>query len=155
MGSDRTTGGNKIMQKEIKEYSMKVDNQELKFTVDEWKCIYSTLKQEIPDIEENFYNSIISNLKNEANKLSNRLSKLSDRSNVNNDYIATIKSLKETLELISKYDWKLNYSEYKVKDDNDNLINQVSIWESNHDNQIRNHKYWNTYGERVDVPNML
>lgn len=105
--------------------------------------------------ETNFYDSIVKNLKNEAIKLNERLTKLRDNQNVNNDYIATLKSLRETLDLISRYDWELKFSEYQVKDDNDNFINQVSIWEQNHDNQIRNHKYWNTYGKAIKVPNML
>ena len=91
---------------------------------------------------ENFYEEIVKNLKLEANKLSNKITKLNDKHDMNL-YIACIKSLKETLDLISRYDWKLIYSEYTVKGDSDNDVKQVSVWEQNHDNQIRNHKIWN------------
>jgi hypothetical protein len=89
-----------------------------------------------------FYNDIVENLRIEAKKLNDKLNDLRNKNDMNL-YISTLKSLRETLDLISKYDWKLNYSEYQVKDDNDNLITQISVWEQNHDNQIRNHKFWN------------
>jgi hypothetical protein len=89
----------------------------------------------------NFYDEIVSNLKKEANKLNERLTKLREHQNVNNDYIATLKSLRETLELINKYDWKLNYSEYKTVEFGEEIA-MISVWEQNHDSQIRNHKVW-------------
>ena len=63
-----------------------------------------------------------------------------------NLYISTLKSLRETLDLINKYDWKLMYSEYGLTQDQQ----QVSVWEQNHDNQIRNHKVWNAV-EVLDI----
>ena len=135
-----------------KEYSMKVKGQELKFTVDEWKCIYKTLQKYIPEIEENFYDSIVSNLKKEAMKLNERLTKLRENQNVNNDYIANLKSLRETLDLISKYDWQLMYSEYDTKhNENDEWHKHVSVWEQNHENQIRNHKVWTILKDMSDI----
>lgn len=97
--------------------------------------------------EVNFYDSIITNLKKEASELNKKLSKIRDTGNDMNNYISTLKSLRETLDLISKYDWRFEYSEYKVKDDSDNWIKQISVWEQNHDNQIRNHKFWNVISD--------
>lgn len=87
--------------------------------------------------ENNFYEEIVKNLKTEANKLSEKITKLNDKHDMNL-YIACIKSLKETLDLISKYDWRLMYSEYGYQKEK-----QIAIWEQNHDHQIRNHKIWN------------
>jgi len=88
---------------------------------------------------ENFYEGIVKNLKSEANKLSGTLVIATNR-NDTQLYIATIKSLRDTLDLINKYDWRLMYSEYGL--DSSNESKQVAIWEQNHDNQIRNHKVW-------------
>lgn len=92
--------------------------------------------------ESNFYEGIIKQLKVEAKKLSDKLTIAINQTDMQL-YLGTVKSLKETLSLIEKYDWKLTYSEYETKDDNGNIIQQVSVWEINHDNQIRNHKFWN------------
>jgi hypothetical protein len=62
-----------------------------------------------------------------------------------NLYIATLKSLRETLELISKYDWRLRYSEYYARVDTPNGSKnqkQVAVWEQDNSGQIRNHKVW-------------
>jgi len=92
--------------------------------------------------EVNFYDDIVTNLQKEAKKLNIKLTKISDSNGDYNSYISILKSLRETLELISKYDWQIHYSEYTT-----GLLEgsqkQISIWEQNHDNQIRNHKIWN------------
>lgn len=93
-------------------------------------------------IETNFYDGIVINLKTEADVLNKKLSKLRENNDMTN-FISTLKSLRETLDLIHKYDWHLDYSEYDTFDDNDNKVHQVSVWESNHENTIRNHKIWN------------
>lgn len=93
-----------------------------------------------------FYKDIVNNLKKEAKELNNKLSNVRqkmDRTNYNL-YIAILKSLRETLKLIQEYDWQLMYSEYGYKDENDNIMTEISIWEQNHDGQIRNHKHWKT-----------
>jgi len=61
--------------------------------------------------ETNFYDNIVKSLKDDANKLNDKLSKAISMQDMNL-YISTIKSLRDTLDLISKYDWKLMYSEY-------------------------------------------
>jgi hypothetical protein len=96
--------------------------------------------------EINFYDGIIKTLKEETEKLSLILTNATTRGDMNL-YIGTVKALRETLNLISIYDWKLDYSEYEVLDDNNNTVKQISIWEKNHDNQIRNHKFWNVINE--------
>lgn len=132
-------------------YCMMVGKEKLEYSIMEWKCIYNTLKQDIPEIEDNFYDSIVSNLKKEADKLSNRLNKLSESQSITNDYIATIKSLRETLDLINKYDWKLMYSTYGLKEqDSENRNRMISVWEQNHDCQIRNHKMWKIVGDSIE-----
>lgn len=91
---------------------------------------------------ENFYDGIVKNLKEEAKQLNENLTKirtgkLKSRDDNMNYYISTLKSLRETLDLISKYDWKLHYSEYE-----NNGEKQVAVWEQDHSNNIRNHKFW-------------
>lgn len=92
--------------------------------------------------ETNFYDDIVKNLKTEAKKLNTRLTKIRENEDKHgyadmNAYIATLKSLRETLNLISQFDWKLMYSEYSSGEEK-----QVAVWEQNHDTQIRNHKIW-------------
>jgi hypothetical protein len=134
-----------------KDYSMKVGNQELKFSIMEWKCIYNTLKQDIPEIEDNFYDSIVLNLKKEADKLNKKLNDIRENNKDMNLYISTLKSLKETLDLINKYDWKLMYSTYGLKEqDSENRNRMISVWEQNHDCQIRNHKMWKIVDDSIE-----
>lgn len=59
------------------------------------------------------------------------------------DSLNELKTIREIMNLIDTYDWKLQYSEYKIKINNDELVKQVSIWEQNSDGQIRNYKSWN------------
>lgn len=93
----------------------------------------------------NFYDEIVKNLKEEAKKLNEKLSKLRDNHDMNG-YISTLKSLRETLDLIHKYDWQLYYSEYGVESDNvdSGYAIEIAVWEQNHEGQIRNHKTWRT-----------
>lgn len=53
--------------------------------------------------------------------------------------IDTLRLLKDTLSLIKEYDWHLEYSE-----DGQGFHKKVSVWEQNHDGEIRNQKTWNT-----------
>lgn len=127
---------------------MKIINSLSQYRNLTWKD--SILEYETTKKDDNFYDSIVNNLKKEADKLSGRLNKLSESQNISNDYIATIKSLKETLDLINKYDWRLMYSEYKSIE-NGKEVPQVSIWEQNHDNQIRNQKVWNVLNDMTVI----
>ena len=123
-------------------------------------------KEDSQEAEVNFYDGIVKNLKKEAVKLNDKLAKIREslssinssqssqsRSNDMNLYISTLKSLRDTLDLISKYDWKLMYSEYETDSGcaiKKPLVKQVSVWEQNHDNQIKNHKIWNVV-DALDV----
>jgi len=96
----------------------------------------------------NFYDGIVSNLKQEAKHLNERLTKFRNNSDMNG-YIATLKSLRETLDLIKKYDWQLMYSEYGVVDDKDDsilksYITEIAVWEQNNEGNIKNYKVWKT-----------
>jgi len=88
-------------------------------------------------VKTNFYDGIVKSLKDDAKKLNTQLSKAMDSRDMGL-YISTVKSLRDTLDLIGKYDWKLMYSEYGITQNK----KQVSVWEQNHDNQIKNHKVW-------------
>jgi hypothetical protein len=92
--------------------------------------------------ESNFYEEIVKNLQLEAKKLNEKLTTAMCTDNMNL-YIATIKSLRETLDLISKYNWRLHYSEYGVMENGERVGTQVSVWEQNHECQIRNNLVWN------------
>ena len=94
--------------------------------------------------KSSFYDSIVKNLKQEAEKLNRKLTVIRENNQDMNMYISTLKSLRETLELISRYDWKLNYSEYKTEEFGKE-IKQVSIWEQNFEGNIRNHKVWEIF----------
>jgi len=128
------------------------------------------LKNCRPRIQEtikqiNFYDDILLNLKNEAIKLNKKLTTIREglgsvnssqsRSNDMNLYISTLKSLRDTLDLISKYDWRLMYSEYETDSGcaiKKPLVKQIAVWEQNHENQIRKHKVWNVIETKDGEP---
>jgi hypothetical protein len=123
MGSDLSLGGNDMSDK----YYIKFENEqnqttELCFTYDVWQKSFRGLKEKFPDIDDSigFYDLIVNNLKQEAKHLNSKLMKLRDNHDMNN-YISTLKSLRETLDLIKKYDWQLYYSEYGVCKDKYNI----------------------------------
>lgn len=124
-------------------------------TIDE-NLKYKTCKL-LYENNNNFYNDIVENLKKEARALNNKLEVIRNRTDREdfNTYISVLKSLRETLNLINEYDWKLMYSEYEVINDDNTKQKQVSIWYANHDKQIKDHKYWNIIGNRIDVPNNI
>ena len=92
---------------------------------------------------ENYFNGIVETLKTEAIELNRKLEKI--RKGCTDDkgmnlYISTLKSLRETLNLIKEYDWQSLSSKYRTKNEDGEWINCVSIWEQNSQNDIRNHK---------------
>lgn len=95
-----------------------------------------------------FYDEIVKNLKEEAKKLNGKLVIATNRDDMQL-YIAAIKSLRETLELIHKYDWQLMYSTYSTTVD-DKEERYVAVWEQNHDMQIRNHRVWKVIEEIIE-----
>lgn len=52
--------------------------------------------------------------------------------------IDILRLLKDTLALIKEYDWHLEYSENE-----DDIRKEVSVWEQNHNGDIKNQKTWN------------
>lgn len=107
-----------------------------------------------------FYGNIVENLKLEAKHLNDKLLYCRNKDDMNG-YIATLRSLKDTLDLIKKYDWQLMYSEYGVerikpdetllddlikkhKNEESRFLTEIAVWEQNHEGQIRNHKIWTT-----------
>lgn len=99
-------------------------------------------------VEKSFYDEIVENLKIEAKHLNERFTKTRNNGDFNS-CISISRLLKDVLALISQYDWQLKYSKYIIKDDNGNDVKQISIWEQNHDHQIRNHKIWNIIGDGI------
>jgi len=100
--------------------------------------------------EINFYDGIVNNLKQEAKYLNDRLTRFRNNNEMNG-YIATLKSLRETLDLIKKYDWQLMYSEYDIEyksclDGKDKISREIAVWEQNHEGNIRNHNKWKIIG---------
>jgi len=61
-----------------------------------------------------------------------------------------IKMVKEILNLLEMYDWKLMYSNYGTTDNEGNWIKQVSVWEQNGEGLVRKHKVWNVV-DALDV----
>ncbi|HEY5588240.1 MAG TPA: hypothetical protein VIK86_04700 [Candidatus Paceibacterota bacterium] len=88
---------------------------------------------------ENFYDGIITKLKEEANLLNRNLSNLHTDMN---SYMSNIKALRETLDIIQRYNWELKYSEYSTEVSSGVLEKQVAVWEQNIAGDIRNHKKW-------------
>ena len=86
-------------------------------------------------VENNFYDGIVSNLKQEARYLNDILGYHRRKDNTNG-YISTLKSLRETLDLIKKYDWQLMYSEYGVE----NHTSIINVYNDNLDIAISSGK---------------
>ena len=59
-----------------------------------------------------------------------------------NEALNEMKVIREIMNLIDTYDWKLMYSEYKVIEDGQE-VTQIAVWEQNGDGLIRSHKVWN------------
>ena len=84
----------------------------------------------------NYIDDIVKTLKDEAKELNKNLVKYRQSKDMNL-YISTLKSLRETMNLIHEYDWQEEHSEYRTGDDNHI---EVSTWEQNSNGEIKNHK---------------
>ena len=94
----------------------------------------------VTELKENYIDSIVKTLKSEANELNKNLIKYRQNKDMNL-YISTLKSLRETMNLIHEYDWQPQSSKYKVDDKTDSESHyEFATWEQNSDNEIRNHK---------------
>lgn len=86
---------------------------------------------------KNVFEETVNTLIKDAKKLNDMYNRCLD----NDDYrkaIDTLRLLKDNLSLIKEYDWHLEYSENE-----DDIHKEVSVWEQNHDGDIRNQKTWN------------
>lgn len=94
----------------------------------------------VTDDIKDIYSDAIKGLKEDEQKLSDQLKTLVHNGK-HNEYIACLKALKETMNLIHEYDWQPHFSKYRTEDANhSNGHYEVSTWEQNSDNEIRNHK---------------
>jgi len=81
--------------------------------------------------EINFYDGIVNNLKQEAKHLNDKISIFRSKHDIQNCIVA-LKALRETLDLIKKYDWNLMYSEYGVENDKiKNIEDSINIMLAN------------------------
>ena len=99
---------------------------------------------------KDFYAEIVESLKKEATGLKNKLTKCSEN-NEANMYVQLIKALRDTLDLIEKYDkysWKAMFSEYVAVTLGKNK-KMVSVWEQNGNNEIRNKKSWTVFENEI------
>lgn len=88
----------------------------------------------------NDYVDAVKGLKEDVRSLTMQLKHLANEGK-HNEYIACLKALKETLNLIHQYDWQPQFSKYRVNDlDGSDSHYEVAMWEQNSDNEIRNHK---------------
>lgn len=96
--------------------------------------------------ENNCFDDIVSSLKQDAIDLQNKFSTLKNDINDIKPKIDILRLLKDTLNLIKEYDWKLMYSEYEARQNpNEDFHKEVTVWEQNSEGNIRNHKVWKVY----------
>lgn len=85
---------------------------------------------------KNVFEETVATLIEDAKKLQAKFSKCQENNNFT-EALSCMRLLKDTLSLIKEYDWELKYSEYETDGHK-----EVSIWEQNHCNEVRNHKKW-------------
>jgi len=100
-----------------------------------------------------FYNDTINNLIFEVRHLNDILISHRNKDNMNG-YIATLKSLKEALNLISNYNWRTVMSEKILEfnsETNEDII-EIAIWQENCEKQKQNYRSWivNIPHEEID-----
>jgi len=94
----------------------------------------------------NFKNNLLKFVFGNQSSIETVIDKLKFRLNRFNEYAGSdenrafneIKMVKEILNLLEMYDWKLMHSEYYTGE-----VKQVAIWEQNGEGLIRRHKVWN------------
>lgn len=96
-------------------------------------------------MSENYFESIIRSLKEDAGKINEGLESNLKRGDINT-YISMMKALRTTLELIDEYDWQEYHSVYASKSpDSDKWIDMISVWEQNNQGNIRNHERYKLF----------
>jgi hypothetical protein len=99
--------------------------------------------------DKDFNLNVVEFLKVEENLLREKANKILN----NGDfamYTKIINAYETVVELIKKYDWKTQYSEYTITEEGKD-IKQVAVWEQNGDGQIRNHKVWNVVQPNISI----
>lgn len=94
---------------------------------------------------KNVFNETVNTLVEDANSLTKQYNGWVKHGE-HKKAIDTLRLLKDTLSLIKEYDWHLEYSENE-----DDIRKEVSVWEQNHDGDIRNQKTWNVRNNIIYV----
>lgn len=100
------------------------------------------IEQEYSDLKKRLENILFDNQTNAEKIITKLKSSLYNyrynlRNNNPSETLNEVKVIREIMDLINRYDWKLMYSEYTIDDKK-----QIAIWEQNGEGQIRNHKTW-------------
>jgi len=107
----------------------------------------SKTNEELSNLKNNLLKFVFGNqssIETVVDKLKFRLNRFNEYAGSDeNRAFNEIKMVKEILNLLEMYDWKLMYSNYGTTDNEGNWIKQVSVWEQNGEGLIRNHKVWN------------
>ena len=89
------------------------------------------------DNDSNYSDEIVKKLKKNVKKISENLDNCRDY----NKYIAGLKAIEKSMEIIHNFDWKQQFSKYRVNNSDDTGSHyEVATWEQNSDNEVRNHK---------------
>jgi len=102
----------------------------------------SKTMEELMDLKNNLLKFVFENqssVETVVDKLKFRLGRFREYpSSDENKAFNEIKMVKEILNLLEMYDWKLMYSEHHTGE-----VKQVAVWEQNGEGLIRKHKVWN------------
>ena len=109
----------------------------------------SKTNNELRDLKNNLLKFVFKNqssVETVVDKLKFRLDHFREYpSSDENKAFNEIKMVKEILNLLEMYDWKIMHSEYCTGE-----VKQVAIWEQNGEGLIRKHKVWNVV-DALDV----
>jgi len=102
----------------------------------------SKTSEELSNFKNNLLKFVFGNqssIETVVDKLKFRLDRFREyASSDENKSFNEIKMVKEILNLLEMYDWKLMYSEHHTGE-----VKQVAVWEQNGEGLIRKHKVWN------------
>jgi len=102
----------------------------------------SKTSKELSNLKNNLLKFVFKNqssIETVVDKLKFRLNRFNEYAGSDeNRAFNEIKMVKEILNLLEMYDWKLIHSEYHTGE-----VKQVAVWEQNGEGLIRNHKVWN------------
>ena len=117
----------------------------------------SKTNEELSNLKNNLLKFVFGNqssIETVVDKLKFRLNRFNEYAGSDeNRAFNEIKMVKEILNLLEMYDWKLMYSNYSTTDDEGSWIRQVAVWEQNGEGLIRKHKVWNVVEALDSVTN--